>query len=186
VFIQNIFLSAPYGRNWAYLFGSKHCPGWATFLLVLLFFVVLWAIILWYFSRLSETHSWFVPLFAVGLGAPRWCQIWWATSGIGSYLPWAGSSLASAVLGRCLWLWLGLLDTIQNVGIGMLLLQTMVRSHVTWFASSSFLPWCEYADGSQGTGRRSGHWLYWHHHRSSRWTQQRRTWSDFPIHCKRP
>ncbi|KAK3069316.1 hypothetical protein LTR53_012437 [Teratosphaeriaceae sp. CCFEE 6253] len=132
VFIQNIFLSAPYGRNWSYLFSSKHCPGWATFLLVLLFFVVFWAVILWYFALLSNTHSWFMPLFAVGLGAPRWGQIWWATSNIGMYLPWAGSPLASAVLGRCLWLWLGLLDTVQSVGIGMLLLQTMVRSHLTY------------------------------------------------------
>ena len=24
VFIQNLFLSAPYGRNWEYLFASKH------------------------------------------------------------------------------------------------------------------------------------------------------------------
>ncbi|KAK5706292.1 hypothetical protein LTR97_001279 [Elasticomyces elasticus] len=132
VFIQNIFMSAPYGRNWSYLFESKHAPGWAIFLLVLLFFVVFWAGILWYFALLSNTHSWFMPLFAVGLGAPRWCQIWWATSNIGTYLPWAGSPLASAILGRSLWLYLGLLDTVQSVGIGMLLLQTMVRSHLSW------------------------------------------------------
>ncbi|KAK0793196.1 hypothetical protein LTR02_014660 [Friedmanniomyces endolithicus] len=132
VFLQNIFLSAPYGRNWSYLFASKHAPGWAIVLLVLLFFVVFWAAILWYFALLSNTHSWFMPLFAVGLGAPRWCQIWWATSNIGTYLPWAGSPLASAVLGRSLWLYLGLLDTVQNVGIGMLLLQTMVRSHLSY------------------------------------------------------
>ncbi|KAI7318699.1 hypothetical protein KC318_g21722 [Hortaea werneckii] len=50
----------------------------------------------------------------------------------GMYMPWAGGPVASAVLSRCLWLWLGLLDLIQGVGIGMLLLQTMVRAHVTW------------------------------------------------------
>ncbi|EMC98218.1 glycosyltransferase family 5 protein [Baudoinia panamericana UAMH 10762] len=132
VILQNIFLSGPYGRNWSYLFASKHAPGWAVFLLVLFFFVVVWAAVLWYFSILSQTHSWFVPLFAVGLLAPRWAQIWWGVSNIGTYLPWAGSPLASALLGRGLWLWLGLLDTIQSVGIGMLLLQTMVRAHVTW------------------------------------------------------
>ncbi|KAK5113286.1 hypothetical protein LTR85_010903 [Meristemomyces frigidus] len=132
VFIQNLFLSAPYGRNWSYLFASKHISGGAVFGLVVLFFVVFWAAILYYFAHLSTTHSWFLPLFAVGLLAPRWCQLWWGTSGMGTYLPWAGGPVASAVLGRCLWLWLGLLDTIQGVGIGMLLLQTMVRVHISW------------------------------------------------------
>ncbi|KAF2765531.1 hypothetical protein EJ03DRAFT_330849 [Teratosphaeria nubilosa] len=131
-FIQNIFLSAPYGRNWSYLFASNHLSGGATFGLVVLFFVVIWAGVLWYSSKLSSTHSWFLPLFAVGLLAPRWAQIWWGTSNIGTYLPWAGSPVASAVLGRCLWLWLGLLDELQGVGIGMLLLQTMVRAHISW------------------------------------------------------
>lgn len=132
VFIQNIFLSAPYGRNWAYLWSSKHAPGWAVFLLVLLFFVALWIGALWYFSKLSSVHTWILPLFAVGLGAPRWCQILWSTSNIGTYLPWAGSPLASALLGRSLWLWLGLLDSIQGVGFGMILLQTLVRFHVAF------------------------------------------------------
>ncbi|KAK3676019.1 hypothetical protein LTR78_004211 [Recurvomyces mirabilis] len=132
VFIQNIFLSAPYGRNWAYLFSSKHVPGWGIFLLVLLFFVVIWAVVLWYFSKLSTTHSWFLPLFAVGLLAPRWAQIWWSCSTLGAYLPWAGGPVGSAILSRMLWLWLGLLDNLQGVGIGMLLLQTMVRGHVSW------------------------------------------------------
>lgn len=93
VFIQNIFLSAPYGRNWSYLFASKHISGGAVsrlchgvpgvcadvivqvFGLIVLFFIVLWALILYYFSYLSTTHSWFLPLFAVGLLAPRWAQI---------------------------------------------------------------------------------------------------------------
>ena len=125
VFIQNIFMSAPYGRNWAYLWSSKHAPGWAIFLLVLLFFVILWILALWSFSTLSSTHTWILPMFAVGLGAPRFCQILWSTSNIGTYLPWAGSPLASALLGRGLWLWLGLLDSIQGVGFGMILLQTL-------------------------------------------------------------
>ncbi|KAK3716612.1 hypothetical protein LTR37_006242 [Vermiconidia calcicola] len=132
VFIQNIFMSAPYGRNWAYLWSSKHAPGWAIFLLVLLFFVILWILALWSFSTLSSTHTWILPMFAVGLGAPRFCQILWSTSNIGTYLPWAGSPLASALLGRGLWLWLGLLDSIQGVGFGMILLQTLVRFHVAF------------------------------------------------------
>lgn len=112
VFIQNIFLSAPYGRNWAYLFSSKHISHGATFGLVVLFFIVFWAVVLYFFGRLSLTHSWFLPLFGVGLLAPRWAQIWWGTSMFGMYMPWAGGPVASAVLSRCLWLWLGLLDLV--------------------------------------------------------------------------
>ncbi|GIZ44984.1 hypothetical protein CKM354_000816800 [Cercospora kikuchii] len=132
VFIQNIFLSAPYGRNWSYLWSSRHAPGWAIFLLILLFFVVVWIGVLLFFGYLSTTHSWIIPIFAIGLGAPRWCQILWSNSNIGQYLPWAGGPIASALLGRCLWLWLGVLDSIQGIGFGMILLQTMVRFHCSF------------------------------------------------------
>lgn len=54
----------------------------------------------------------------------------WGTSAIGAYLPWAGSAIASALLGRSLWLWLGVLDALQGVGFGMILLQTMTRFHI--------------------------------------------------------
>ena len=136
-FLQNIFLSAPYGRNWSFLFSSKHAPEWSVALLLIFFFVIVWATILWFFGRLSTTHSWIIPIFAIGLGAPRWCQILWSTSDIGQYLPWAGGPIASALLGRGLWLWLGVLDSIQGVGFGMILLQTMVRFHCS-FALSKF------------------------------------------------
>lgn len=116
VFIQNYWLSAPYGRNWLYLWSSKHAHGWEIILLVVFFFIGVWAAILWVFSILSKRHVWFVPIFAIGLGAPRWCQLLWSTSNIGSYVPWAGSPLASALLGRGLWLWLGVLDSLQGVG----------------------------------------------------------------------
>lgn len=132
VFIQNFFLSAPYGRNWAYLWNSQHAPRWAIFLLVILFFVIVWAGALVYFGHLSTTHSWILPMFAVALGAPRWCQILWSCSNIGAYLPWAGGPVASAILGRMLWLWLGVLDSLQGVGIGMLLLQTLTRFHISF------------------------------------------------------
>ncbi|KAF2214124.1 glycosyltransferase family 5 protein [Cercospora zeae-maydis SCOH1-5] len=132
VFIQNIFLSAPYGRNWSYLWSSRHAPGWAIFLLILFFFVVVWIVVLLFFGYLSTTHSWIIPIFAIGLGAPRWCQILWSNSNIGQYLPWAGGPIASALLGRCLWLWLGVLDSIQGIGFGMILLQTMVRFHCSF------------------------------------------------------
>ncbi|KXT01368.1 hypothetical protein AC578_6619 [Pseudocercospora eumusae] len=132
VFVQNIFLSAPFGRNWSYLWSSKHAPGWSIFLLIILFFVVVWAGVLFFFGHLSTTHSWIIPIFAIGLGAPRWCQILWSCSNIGQYLPWAGGPVASAILGRMLWCWLGVLDSIQGIGFGMILLQTMVRFHCSF------------------------------------------------------
>lgn len=130
VIIQNYWLSAPYGRNWQFLFGSQFLPGWAVFVLALGFFVVLWAIMLYGFSFFSDEHTWLLPIFAIGLGAPRWAQMLWGVSGMGWYVPWAGSGLGSAILSRCLWLWLGLLDAIQGVGLGMMLLATLTRQHV--------------------------------------------------------
>jgi hypothetical protein len=45
----------------------------------------------------------------------------WGTSSLALYIPWAGN--AGPYLGICLWLWLGVLDAIQGVGLGMILLQ---------------------------------------------------------------
>jgi alpha-1,3-glucan synthase len=132
VLIQNFFMSAQYGRNWSYLWSSQHAPTYAVVLLVFLFFIVIWGAILFLFSRLSVEHSWILPVCAICIGAPRWCQIWWAVSNMGSYLPWAGGPVASAILGRALWLWLGVLDALQGVGIGMLLLQTLTRLHISF------------------------------------------------------
>lgn len=130
VIIQNFFLSAPYGRNWSFLWSSHHAKTWQIILLVLAFFVGVWAVFLWIFGHLSKSHSWILPLFAIGLGAPRWAQIWWGTSNIGLWLPWAGGYTASALVSRALWLWLGTLDAIQGVGLGMILLGTLTRVHV--------------------------------------------------------
>jgi alpha-1,3-glucan synthase len=130
VLVQNYFLSAPYGRNWQFLWSSRAAPPWAVALLVVLFFIVLWAAFLFAFAKFSISHSWFLPIFAIGLGAPRWCQMLWGTSSIGLYLPWAGGAVSSALVSRSLWLWLGLLDTIQGVGFGMIFLQTLTRIHV--------------------------------------------------------
>ncbi|KAJ4049008.1 hypothetical protein NW756_006221 [Fusarium oxysporum] len=127
---QSYWLSAPYGRNWQFLFSAKAVTGWAVMLLILGFFVILWLIGLWIFSMFSKTHPWIVPLFAIGLGVPRWAQMLWGISGIGLYLPWVGGAVASAIVSRCLWLWLGVLDTIQGVGLGMVLLLTLTRQHV--------------------------------------------------------
>lgn len=47
----------------------------------------------------------------------------WGTSSLALYIPWAGK--AGPYLGICLWLWLGVLDAIQGVGLGMILLQVI-------------------------------------------------------------
>ncbi|KLJ13241.1 alpha-1,3-glucan synthase [Blastomyces silverae] len=130
VIVQNFFLSAPYGRNWSFLWSSKHAKAWHIVLLLLLFFIVVWAGLLAILGYLSKDHSWILPLFAIGLGAPRWAQIWWGTSGIGEHVPWAGGYVSGALISRSLWLWLGVLDAMQGVGFGMILLQTLTRFHI--------------------------------------------------------
>ncbi len=129
VVLQNYWLSTPYGRNWRYLFSSAHAPTWAIFAVIIFFFIFVWALVLWTLGRLTRQHSWVLPIFAIGLGAPRWCQMLWGTSNIGLYIPWAGP-IGGAVLGRSLWAWLGVLDAVQGVGFGMILLQTLTRVHI--------------------------------------------------------
>ena len=132
VIIQNYWLSAPYSRNWTYLWSSTHVSQWEIALLVILFFVIVWAGILRLFAILSKSHSWILPVFAIGVGAPRWCQMFWGISNIGVYLPWAGGPEASALMGSSLWLWLWVLDSIRGAGLGMILLQTLTRMHVAF------------------------------------------------------
>lgn len=130
VIIQNYFLSSLYGRNWFFLFSSAVLPTWSVILLALFFFIILWCAILFVLAKLSQSHPWLFPMFAVGLGAPRWAQMFWGCSRIGLWLPWAGGAVASAVASRLVWLWLGLLDSVQGAGIGMILMLTLTRVHV--------------------------------------------------------
>lgn len=130
VILQNYFLSATYGRNWFYLFSSKHISAGIVLGLAAFFLFGVWALFLTYFAFISKRHPWWLPMFALGLGAPRWAQMLWGTSSFGLYLPWAGSHVLSAILARSLWLWLGLLDAVQNAGIGMILMVTLTRTHV--------------------------------------------------------
>jgi glycogen synthase len=128
VVLQNFWLSAPYGRNWSYLWTGQ-IPTWQTVLLIAAFFIGVWGLLLLVFGILSKKHSWVLPVFAIGLGAPRWCQMLWGTTFIGYSLPWAdiGSGIdrirTGLLVGKSLWLWLGVLDAIQGVGFGMMLLQ---------------------------------------------------------------
>ena len=131
VVVQNYWLSAPYGRNWRYLWSSIHAPSWSIVLLLMIFFVGLWALILLILGHFSKQHSWIIPVFSIGLGAPRWSQLLWGVSGIGTFVPW-GTPAVGAILGRALWCWLAVLDSIQGVGFGMILLQTLTRFHVTF------------------------------------------------------
>ncbi|KAF7778692.1 CAZyme family GH13 [Agaricus bisporus var. burnettii] len=125
--LRDYWLSGPYGRNWAFLW-SVNVPKWQILLLVITFFIFVWALMLLVLTHFSKTHTWLLPVFAVGLGAPRWCQMLWGTSSLALYIPWAGSG--GPYLGISLWLWLGVLDAIQGVGLGMILLQTLSRLHV--------------------------------------------------------
>ncbi|KAJ5894933.1 hypothetical protein N7495_006624 [Penicillium taxi] len=131
VILQNFFLSAPYGRNWSFLWTSAHTHGWQIVILCIVFFGFVWCIFLYIISRFSKRHTWFLPVFACGLGAPRFIQIWWGVSGIGYYLPWvAGGYTGGALASRSLWLWLGVMDSIQGLGFGVILLQTLTRVHM--------------------------------------------------------
>jgi len=125
--LRDYWLSGPYGRNWGFLWAVP-IPKWQIAILIVVFFVGVWAAMLVVLTHFSKTHTWLLPVFAVGLGAPRWCQMLWGTSSLALYIPWGGS--AGPYLGICLWLWLGVLDAIQGVGLGMILLQTLSRLHV--------------------------------------------------------
>lgn len=96
---------------------------------MIVFFIGVWALMLWGLGTLTRQHSWILPIFAIGLGFPRWCQMLWGTSNIGLYVPWGGDVIG-VLLGRSLWAWLGVLDAIQGVGFGMILLQTLTRVHI--------------------------------------------------------
>ncbi|KAL7416221.1 putative alpha-1,3-glucan synthase [Mrakia frigida] len=126
--LRDFWLSPPYGRNWSYLWKNPAIPVWATAILVIVFFVFVWGGILAVLTRFAKVHSWLLPIVAIGLGAPRWCQMFWGTSGIALNMAWAGK--IGPFLGSALWLYLGVLDNIQGVGLGMLLLQTLSRFHV--------------------------------------------------------
>ncbi|KAF8964043.1 modular protein with glycoside hydrolase family 13 and glycosyltransferase family 5 domains [Flammula alnicola] len=123
--LRDYWLSGPYGRNWTFLW-SVPIPKWQILLLIIAFFIGVWAAMLMVLTHFSKTHTWLLPVFAVGLGALD--GMLWGTSSLALYIPWAGT--AGPYLGISLWLWLGVLDAIQGVGLGMILLQTLSRLHV--------------------------------------------------------
>ena len=126
MFIQAYWLSGPYGRNWTFLW-NQPIPDWQIALMILVF-VVFWIGILRLFWVQSQVHSWIFPVFAAGLLSPRWAQMSWSTSNVGYGMSYPGTVGPYFSLG--LWLWLGVLDACQSVGLSMMLLQTLTRVHV--------------------------------------------------------
>ncbi|RMZ77991.1 hypothetical protein DV737_g4093, partial [Chaetothyriales sp. CBS 132003] len=131
VAVQCYWLSAAYNRNWLFLWSTNNAPAWAIALLVIFFFGFVWAGLLVLISHLSREDTWLPAMVAVGLGAPRWCQMLWSLSGIAYYIPWAGIT-GGALLSRAVWLWLGVLDGLQGIGFGMILLMTLPRFHIAF------------------------------------------------------
>ncbi|EEB06005.2 cell wall alpha-1,3-glucan synthase mok11 [Schizosaccharomyces japonicus yFS275] len=127
--LQNYWMASMYGRSWSFMWASPKAKKWAIFLLILLFYIGIWVVVMSLLAMLSNKHSWFIPIFGLGLGAPRWLQTLWGTSNIGIHLPYFKS--AAPYMSRMLWLWLGLLDSVQGIGIGLILLQTLTRRHIT-------------------------------------------------------
>jgi len=126
--LRDYWLSGSYGKNWTFLWDNNGLKEWQILILVLIFFIGVWAALLAFLTWLSKTHTWFLAIFAVGIGAPRWCQTLWAVSSVALYLPWAGRG--GPWISVSLWLWLGVLDAVQGVGLGLILLQTLSRLHV--------------------------------------------------------
>ncbi|WBW73643.1 cell wall alpha-1,3-glucan synthase Mok11 [Schizosaccharomyces osmophilus] len=126
--LQNYWMSTLQGRSWAFVWSARSANRWVTFLLVIFFYVAIWLGAISGLASLSQKHSWILPILGLGFGAPRWLQTLWGTSNLGLYLPYFGK--AAPYMSRMLWLWLGLLDTVQAVGIGIILLQTLTREHI--------------------------------------------------------
>ena len=48
---------------------------WEVLILLVVFFIGVWGVLLGFLTWLSKIHTWFLAIFAVGIGAPRWCQV---------------------------------------------------------------------------------------------------------------
>jgi alpha-1,3-glucan synthase len=126
--LSAFWLGNYYGRTWRFLWLQPISP-WIIFCLVFFFFVIVWGLLLYLFQRWSKIHSWIMCIFAVGLVSPKWAQVFWSTSFVGRSLSWASSS--GSILSLGLFCWLGVLDAFSQVGLSMMLLQTLTRIHVS-------------------------------------------------------
>ncbi|CAB40008.1 spore wall alpha-1,4-glucan synthase, meiotic Mok14 [Schizosaccharomyces pombe] len=126
---QNFWMSTLISQAWRFFWGSKLTKLWKIVVMTVSFLVGAWLIIFYVLRKLSNKHTWMVPVLGLGFGAIKWMHVFWGTSNVGIFLPWAG--IAGPYLSRALWLWLGILDSIQGIGNGLILLQTLSRRHVT-------------------------------------------------------
>lgn len=148
--LRDFWLAAPYAAGWFFLFSGTTISTWIVVLMIGFYFIIVWgALVRPLFSVgtplnqltslrspqltalivISRTHAWFLTIFGLGLLAPRWAQCLWGASGLGLYFPIFSKAGPFAAI--ALWLWLGVLDSIQGIAIGFLLLQTLSRVHVT-------------------------------------------------------
>lgn len=88
--LRNYWLSPQYGRNWQFLWREAAVPKWSVVIMVVIFFIGIWGLLMGVLIKYAKVHSWLLPVFAVGLGAPRWAQMFWGISGFGIYVPWGG------------------------------------------------------------------------------------------------
>ena len=70
---QPSFLQS-YGKTWSFLWDTQ-LKDWQVLVLIVVFFIGVWAALLSFLTWLSKIHTWFIAIFAVGIGAPRWCQV---------------------------------------------------------------------------------------------------------------
>jgi glycogen synthase len=124
--VKTYFLSGVFGRNMSFLWA--HPLDNRSTLYIALIFQAFGLLCLGWMAYKSSTHSWVLPIFAVGLLSPRWSQMALSTSLMGFYLPWSGD--LGPYVGISLWLWLAVMDTIQSAGLMIMLLQTLTRIHV--------------------------------------------------------
>jgi alpha-1,3-glucan synthase len=125
--VSAFWLAGLYGRTFKFLW-TLPLTLFEIIGMILFFYVFLWTCLLWVLGSQSQTHSWIVSVFSVGLVSPRWAQLFWVTSSLGTSLAWA--SQAGTFLSLSLFLWLGMLDSLQQIGFGMMLTQTLTRVHV--------------------------------------------------------
>lgn len=107
----------------------------------------------------------------------------WGTSSLALYIPWAGSN--GPYLGISLWLWLGVLDAVQGVGLGMILLQvcslTVRRGEakLMWDAIDTLA-----SARLRNLGVRAGHRIHLRHDRTRHCTKLCWSWVCFPRRSK--
>lgn len=151
-FAQSFWLSAPLiSRSWMFLFSSQHLPDHVTLILIASF-VTAFICVTQRAAIYSGSHGqWVLPIFSFGASLtihPRWAQTFWSISRTGLSLPWAQlpyvfrgrlllsySPFLSALLGRSLWLHLGMLDLLVGLGSGLALMQALPRQHVLFVST---------------------------------------------------